>query len=55
LHGEVKAAQEAGHAPALLHAHYRGLATRREALKWFGVKPARGENIVEFQPKQEAL
>jgi integrase len=41
LHGEVWTAQQAGHAPGLLHAHYRGLATKAEASKWFGVRPAR--------------
>jgi hypothetical protein len=41
LHGEIWAAQQAGHAPALLHAHYRGLATGAEARRWFALKPPR--------------
>jgi integrase len=36
---EFETAQQAGHAPALLHAHYKGLATKREAGAWFTVKP----------------
>jgi integrase len=40
LHGETVAAQNAGHAPAMLHANYRGLATREEAERWFAVAPA---------------
>ena len=46
LHGENWAAQQAGHAPGLLHAHYRGLATKPEARKWFGVKPIKGANVI---------
>jgi integrase len=40
LHGEIRAAQDAGHSPSQLHAHYKGLATKAEARKWFGLKPA---------------
>jgi len=29
----------AGNSPAMIHLHYRGLATRNEAKKWFGVVP----------------
>jgi len=34
-------AAEAGNSPQMIHDHYRALATRREAVKWFGVKPSR--------------
>lgn len=39
-------AAEAGNSPQMIHDHYRALATRREALKWFNVKPAKAANIV---------
>ena len=29
----------AGNSPAMIHAHYRGLATKAEAGKWFSVRP----------------
>ncbi len=32
-------AAEAGNTPQIIHDHYRGLATRSEALKWFRVRP----------------
>lgn len=37
-----------GHAPAMVHGHYKGLATRKEALKWFAVRPAkaRAANVI---------
>jgi integrase len=33
-------AAQAGNSPAMVHGHYKGLATRAEAEKWFKVKPA---------------
>ena len=33
-------AAQAGNSPAMIHAHYKGLATKTEAEKWFAVKPA---------------
>lgn len=33
-------AQQAGNSPAMIHQHYKGLATRAEAEAWFAVKPA---------------
>lgn len=33
-------AAQAGNSPAMIHAHYKGLATKAEAEKWFNVKPA---------------
>lgn len=32
-------AQQAGNSPAMIHAHYKGLATKAEAEKWFAVMP----------------
>jgi integrase len=32
-------AQQAGNSPAMIHAHYKGLATKIEAGKWFRVAP----------------
>lgn len=39
-------AAQAGNSPAMIHAHYKGLATKAEAEKWFNVMPARAENVV---------
>ena len=33
-------AQQAGNSPAMIHAHYKGLATKAEAEKWFNVNPS---------------
>jgi integrase len=43
---ENQTAQQAGNSPAMIHAHYKGLATRGEAEKWFTVQPQRAANIV---------
>ena len=32
-------AQQAGNSPAMIHAHYKGLATKADAEKWFNVSP----------------
>ncbi|MGH7953276.1 MAG: tyrosine-type recombinase/integrase [Limisphaerales bacterium] len=32
-------AQQAGNSPAMIHAHYKGLATKADAEKWFAVRP----------------
>ena len=39
-------AAQAGNSPAMIHAHYKGLATKTEAEKWFAVKPEAPANIV---------
>jgi integrase len=45
-------AQQAGNSPVMIHAHYKGLATRVEAEKWFSVCPSKAAvNVVPF-PKQ---
>lgn len=38
-HDENKIAQEAGTSPAMIHKHYRALATPEEAKEWFNVIP----------------
>jgi integrase len=50
LHGnENLTAQQAGNSPAMIHAHYKGLATKKEAQAWFAIKPARpGKKIVSL-------
>ena len=34
-------AAQAGNSPAMIHAHYKGLATKADAEKWFAVTPAK--------------
>jgi integrase len=34
-------AQQAGNSPAMIHQHYKGLATKAEAEKWFAVMPVK--------------
>jgi hypothetical protein len=41
-------AAQAGNSPAMIHAHYKGLATRAEAEKWFAVQPAKAENVIQL-------
>ena len=41
LHGENWTAQQAGNSPGMIHSHYKGLATKKEAEAWFAVKPAK--------------
>jgi integrase len=42
-------AQQAGNSPAMIHAHYKGLATKAEAEKWFAVKPAKDkDNVIQL-------
>ena len=45
---------QAGNSPAMIHAHYKGLATRAEAEKWFNIQPARAANIVPLAGKTAA-
>ena len=45
-------AQQAGNSPAMIHGHYKGLATKAEAGKWFKVRPVKaGKNIVQLPAK----
>jgi len=39
-------AAQAGNSPAMIHAHYKGLATKAEAEKWFNVEPVRVTNVI---------
>jgi len=43
---EGKTAQQAGNSPAMIHSHYKGLATKEEAEKWFAVAPQQSGNII---------
>ena len=38
---ENMTALQAGNSPAMIHGHYKGLATKAEAEKWFNVMPAK--------------
>jgi hypothetical protein len=38
----------------MIHAHYKGLATRAEAEKWFNVQPHRADDIVPLAAKTAA-
>ncbi len=47
VHGnENLTAAQAGNSPAMIHAHYKGLAVKAEAEKWFNVQPADEANII---------
>ncbi len=45
-------AAQAGNSPAMIHAHYKGLATKAEAEKWFAVLPPTfAHNVIPLQAK----
>jgi integrase len=47
LHGnENLTAAQAGNSPAMVHQHYKGLATKTEAEKWFAVAPKAKANVI---------
>jgi hypothetical protein len=47
LHGnENLTAAQAGNSPAMIHQHYKGLATKVEAEKWFSVHPTEAAHNV---------
>ena len=47
---ENQTAQQAGNSPAQIHAHYKGLATKADAKKWFNVRPARtATNVIPLR------
>jgi integrase len=50
---ENQTAQQAGNSPAMIHAHYKGLATKAEAEKWFNVIPPDAAKIVVPLPKSK--
>jgi len=39
-------AAQAGNSPAMIHAHYKGLATKADAEKWFNVVPSASEKRI---------
>jgi integrase len=46
---ENQTAQQAGNSPAMIHAHYKGLATKADAEKWFNVRPPKStKNVVSL-------
>jgi integrase len=48
-------AAQAGNSPAMIHAHYKGLATKKEALAWFAVNPDTAPNGTETAPHKAAV
>ncbi|MGD0253020.1 MAG: hypothetical protein ABSC01_10035 [Verrucomicrobiota bacterium] len=52
---ENQTAQQAGNSPAMIHAHYKGLATKAEAKKWFAVRPPKSKNIVQLRAKTTTI
>lgn len=47
-------AAQAGNSPAMIHAHYKRLATKAEAKKWFAIKPARAANVIPLPMRKNA-
>jgi integrase len=46
-------AQQAGNSPAMIHGHYKGLATKKEAKAWFAIKPAKtAANVIRLPQKE---
>ena len=46
-------AQQAGNSPAMIHAHYKGLATKKEAVAWFAIKPTKAPaNVIKLRQKR---
>ena len=43
---ENATAAQAGNSPAMIHAHYKGLATKDEAKKWFAVFPSKRVHVL---------
>ena len=42
---ENQTAAQAGNSPAMIHSHYKGLATKTEAEKWFNVMPSKSAKM----------
>jgi integrase len=52
---ENQTAQQAGNSPAQIHAHYKGLATKAEAKKWFKVGPPKSaKNVIRLRVAKNA-
>ena len=47
-------AMQAGNSPSMIHQHYKGLATKKEAEAWFSVAPAQAENVIQMPTTAEA-
>jgi len=48
-------AAQAGNSPAMIHAHYKGLATKAEAKKWFKVRPPKSaKNVIHLKTASNA-
>jgi integrase len=47
-------AAQAGNSPAMIHKHYKGLATKAEAEKWFAIAPEQPANVVTLQGVKSA-
>jgi len=48
-------AQQAGNSPAMIHEHYKGLATKADAEKWFNVQPpAAADNVIPMPAAKNA-
>jgi integrase len=47
-------AAECGNSPQMIHEHYRGLATKKEAEKWFAVAPVEPSNVVPMLAEAKA-
>ena len=41
-------AMQAGNSPAMIHAHYKGLATKKEAGAWFAVVPEQPAHVIQI-------
>jgi integrase len=41
-------AAQAGNSPAMIHQHYKGLATKADAEKWFTVQTTRPANVIQL-------
>jgi hypothetical protein len=47
---ENQTAAQAGNSPAMIHQHYKGLATKADAAKWFNVQPSDAlKNIIPLR------
>jgi hypothetical protein len=52
---ENQTAQQAGNSPAMIHAHYKGLATKADADKWFNVIPLdAAKNVIQLRKSKKA-
>jgi integrase len=55
IHNEHQVAHEAGNSPAMIHRHYRELATAEEASAWFNVVPeGAAQNVLPNPATKEA-